>query len=102
MTMTAPIENRTSQRSGAQRARAGKAGKAGGAGTTVARLAFDEGVAGGISDMKNSVCRPKAWQETDPEQTHNTAATTEAGNRASGSSAARRDTPVAPVADGSI
>jgi hypothetical protein len=60
MTTTAPIKNRTSQRSGAQRAHAGKAGTAVAA---VAGLEFGWDVAGGIGDMKNSVRRPQAWQE---------------------------------------
>ncbi|MBC7483976.1 MAG: hypothetical protein H7337_19220 [Rhizobacter sp.] len=80
--MTAPIENLTSQRNGAQRANVGKAG---GAGTAVAGLRFGWGVTGGISDMKNSVRRPQAWQETDLQYSRNGLRTV------SGSSPARRD-----------
>jgi len=66
--MTAPTKNLTSQRNGAQRANAGQAGDAG---AVVAGLAFGRGVAGGINDMKNSLRRPQAWQETDARHTRN-------------------------------
>ena len=71
MTMTAPIENLTSHRSGAQRAKAGPAGNAGMAFAVVAGPGIGGGVAGGISDMKNSLRRLRAWQETDAQYSRN-------------------------------
>ena len=68
MTMTAPIENLTSQRNGAHRANAGMAGNVGAA---VSGPGFGWGVAGGISGMKNSVRQPQVWQETDARRNGN-------------------------------